>query len=138
MRRTSTGLVAIVSTVAMASLAAAADLPTKAPASVPPAVVPYNWTGSYVGGHIGYGWGSDPIDLAPFTSFAVGTVPGSIADNPRGVLGGIQYGTNWQYNRFVLGWDSDFSFTDIKRSQTLVTLPAGVATATSAEQKLEW
>jgi len=138
MRRISTGLVAVVSTVAVTSLAAAADLPTKAPAYAPPVPAPYNWTGSYIGGHFGYGWGSDPIDLAPITAFAAGTVPGSVADNPRGVLGGVQYGTNWQFNRFVLGWDSDFSFTDIKRSQTLVTLPAGVVTSTSGEQKLEW
>jgi len=51
-------------------------------------------------------------------------------------LGGIQYGTNWQFNRFVLGWDSDFSFSDIKASQTVVTLPGGIVT--SGEQKLDW
>lgn len=138
MRRISIGLVAIASTVAMASLASAADMPTKAPAYAPPVVAPYNWTGSFVGGHFGYGWGRDPIDLSTVTAFAVGTVPASIADNPRGVLGGIQYGTNWQFNRWVLGWDSDFSFTDIKASQAIVTLPAGVPTTTSAEQKLDW
>jgi outer membrane immunogenic protein len=86
------------------SMASAADLPTKAPAYAPPVAAPYNWTGSYIGGHFGYAWGSDPIDLTPVTAFPTGTVPLSLADNPRGVLGGIQYGTNWQFNRFVLGW----------------------------------
>jgi outer membrane immunogenic protein len=138
MRHVFARLTAVVSTIAMASIASAADMPTKAPAYAPPVPPPYNWTGSYVGGHIGYGWGGDPIDLAPLTAFAVRTVPSSIADNPRGVLGGIQYGTNWQFNRIVLGWDSDFSFTDIKASQTLVTAPAGIATTTSGEQKLDW
>ena len=108
---------AVISTVATMSMASAADLPTKGPAYAPPEAAPYNWTGSYVGGHFGYAWGSDPIDLTPGTAFPTGTVPFSLADNPRGVLGGIQYGTNWQFNRFVLGWDSDFSFSDIKRSQ---------------------
>jgi outer membrane immunogenic protein len=108
---------AVISTVATMSMASAADLPTKGPAYAPPEAAPYNWTGSYVGGHFGYAWGSDPIDLTPGTAFPTGTVPLSLADNPRGVLGGIQYGTNWQFNRFVLGWDSDFSFSDIKRSQ---------------------
>ena len=136
MRRFSIGLIAAVSTIAAASLASAADLPTKAPAYAPP--VGYNWTGSYVGGHFGYAWGSDPIDLAPLTVFAPGTIPASVADNPRGVLGGIQYGTNWQFNRWVLGWDSDFSFTGLKESQTIVTAPGGVFTTTSGEQKLEW
>ena len=65
-------------------------------------------------------------------------MPLSLADNPRGVLGGIQYGTNWQFNRLVLGWDSDFSFSDIKASQTVVTAPGGVATTSSGEQKLDW
>src|SRR5215467_1177139 len=131
-------LAAVVSTVAVASIASAADMPTKAPAYAPPVAPPYNWTGSYIGGHFGYGWGRDPIDLSTVTAFAVGTVPSSITDNPRGVLGGVQYGTNWQFNRWVLGWDSDFSFTDIKASQTLATAPAGIVTTTSGEQKLEW
>jgi outer membrane immunogenic protein len=99
---------------------------------------PLQLTGSYVGGHFGYAWGSDPIDLTPGTAFPTGTVPLSLADNPRGVLGGIQYGTNWQFNRFVLGWDSDFSFSDIKRSQTVVTAPGGIATTSFGEQKLDW
>ena len=99
---------------------------------------PYNWTGSYIGGNFGYAWGSDPIGLSPFTVFPAGTVPLSLADNPRGVLGGIQYGTNWQFNRFVLGWDSDFSFSNIKASQTVFAAPGGIATTMSAEQKLDY
>ena len=134
MRLFSAGLIAVVSTVAVMSMACAADLPSKAPAYAPPLPAPYNWTGSYIGGHFGYAWGSDPIDLTPGTAFP-GTVPLSLADNPRGVLGGIQYGTNWQFNRFVLGWDSDFSFSDIKASQTVVTAPGGIS---SGEQKLDW
>jgi hypothetical protein len=38
----------------------AADMPLKAPlCKAPPPVVGYNWTGFYVGGKAGYGWGSD-------------------------------------------------------------------------------
>jgi len=133
MRLISTGLIALVATMGTAQIGLSADLPTKAPVS-PPVAAPYNWTGSYIGGHIGYGWGTNPIDL---TAFAV-TVPLSFADDPKGVLGGVQYGTNWQFNRFVLGWDSDFIFSDIKASQTVFTVPGGVATTTSAEQKLDW
>ncbi|HMF23014.1 MAG TPA: outer membrane beta-barrel protein [Pseudolabrys sp.] len=132
MRLTSTGLIAFAATIAATTIARSADLPVKAPA--PPVTVPYNWTGSYIGGNIGYGWGRDAIDL---TSSGI-AVPVSLADNPRGVVGGIQYGTNWQFNRFVLGWDSDFVFTGIKASETVFTVPGGIATGTSAEQKLEW
>jgi outer membrane immunogenic protein len=138
MRPFSAGLMAVVSTVAAMSMASAADVPTKAPAYAPPVAAPYNWTGSYIGGNFGYAWGSDSIDLSPFTVFPAGTVPLSLADNPRGVLGGIQYGTNWQFNRFVLGWDSDFSFSNIKASQTVFAAPGGIATTMSAEQKLDW
>jgi outer membrane immunogenic protein len=132
---TSIGLIAA-ATIGTAGIALSADLPVKAPAYAPPVAAPYNWTGSYVGGNIGYGWGSGSIELTPFTVFPA--VPFSLADNPRGVIGGIQYGTNWQFNRFVLGWDSDFSFTNIKASQTVFTAPGGIATTTSAEQKLDW
>src|SRR5215470_14452365 len=116
--RLSIGLIAA-ATIGTTGIALSADLPIKGPAYAPPAAAPYNWRGSYIGGNFGYAWGSDPINLTPGTAFP-GTVPLSLADNPRGVLGGIQYGTNWQFNRFVLGWDSDFSFSDIKASQTAV------------------
>jgi outer membrane immunogenic protein len=36
-------------------LAIAADMPTKAPRA--PAVIPYSWTGFYVGANVGYTWG---------------------------------------------------------------------------------
>jgi len=134
MRLTSIGLIAA-ATIGTTGIALSADMPVKAPAYAPPQAAPYNWTGSYIGGNFGYAWGSDPINLTPGTAFP-GTVPLSLADNPRGVLGGIQYGTNWQFNRFVLGWDSDFSFSDIKASQTVVTLPGGIVT--SGAQKLDW
>ena len=65
------------------------------------------------------------------------SLPLLFADNPRGVLGGIQYGTNWQFNRLCL-LASDFSFSDIKASQTVVTAPGGIATTSSGEQKLDW
>ena len=48
--------------VALAAPALAADLParpyTKAPAYTAPAVV-YNWTGFYIGGHVGGAFGGD-------------------------------------------------------------------------------
>jgi len=54
MRRVSTALAAIYA-IAFSQLALAADLPRKAP--VAPAIVPYNWTGFYVGVNAGYTWG---------------------------------------------------------------------------------
>jgi outer membrane immunogenic protein len=127
---------------AAASSAFAADLtipmpppaPPLAPAPVPVAVPVYNWSGFFVGGHLGYGWGSESMRLTPDSSYPPGTIVPAIAADPRGVVAGVQYGTNWQFDRLVLGTESDFSFTDIRRSQTIVA--SGVTN--TGEQKLPW
>ena len=141
MRRSLIALIAAGFVMAIAQSALAADMPVKQPAYSAPVAAPYSWQGFYVGGHIGYGWGHDPIDLTPspayVPAFAVGAVPSSLADNPNGVLGGIQYGTNWQFNRVVLGWELDFSFSDIKASETLSN-PINPAGTNFGEQKLTW
>jgi len=124
-----------------ASSAFAADLampppPPPAPAAVPVLPPVYNWSGFFVGGHLGYGWGADSMRLTPDSSYAAGTIVPAIAADPRGVVAGVQYGTNWQFDRLVLGTESDFSFTDIRRSQTILT---GSPTVTNTgEQKLPW
>src|ERR1017187_7669106 len=40
----------------------AADMAVKALPVAPP-VVAYNWTGCYIGAHVGYGWGRDTNDF---------------------------------------------------------------------------
>jgi len=63
MRRLSATFIAAVSTVAFAQIAAAADLPRKAPIYTPPPV--YSWTGFYIGANIGGGWGGRSVNYAP-------------------------------------------------------------------------
>jgi outer membrane immunogenic protein len=97
------------------SYAQAADLrpapPTPAP--VPPiAYAPqvYNWTGIYVGGHVGGGFvGSSWSD--PITG-------GSDTFNNLGFLGGGQVGANAQFNRLVVGAEGDFSWMNLSNSST--------------------
>src|SRR5262249_2982113 len=60
MHRLSIAAVAAVSTIAFAQFASAADLPRNTPA--PPELTVYNWTGWYVGGNFGYGWGGSTGD----------------------------------------------------------------------------
>jgi len=78
------------------------------------------------------------INLAPDANYApaaaAGVFPLSLAADPRGALGGIQYGSNFQFGHVVLGTASDFSFTDIRASHTSF---APVST-TLGKQKLEW
>lgn len=143
MRRFSVAISAI-SSLALVQIASAADLPRKAPAVVPVAPpVLYNWSGFYVGGNIGYGWGrahSDitssgiPIDEAALTDL-VGvcpagcpsgpfTIPGFAVSNTaklNGVIGGGQLGYNWQASpNWVLGFETDFQGSGQKRSITSV------------------
>jgi outer membrane immunogenic protein len=96
-------------TVACVCSAQAADLPAPpAPAPVAPvAYAPpvYNWSGFYVGGHIGGGfanssWG-DPFNGATNT----------FSDD--GFLGGAQIGANAQFNWLVVGLEGDFSWTGL-------------------------
>jgi opacity protein-like surface antigen len=112
--------------VAIAALVAggpalAADLQLKAP---PPAVAAWNWSGFYVGGHGGYGWGHD--SLTDFNDpFFTGKFPGfnPAGFDPKGFLGGAQAGANWQTGRVVAGLEADFSFTDIKGSSLSIPPP---------------
>ena len=103
--------------------ALAADLPLKAP---PPVVAAWNWSGFYIGGHGGYGWGhnsqtdiNDPFFTGKFPTF---NVPGF---DPKGFLGGVQAGANWQTGAIVTGLEGDLSFADIKAS-TFNTPPPNV------------
>ena len=83
--------------------AAAADMAVKSPA-INTAV--YNWTGFYVGGHVGYGDGSLGPDTNPLPLQAV-FFPHSVT----GGVGGFQVGYNHQFaNRFVLGVETDATF----------------------------
>jgi outer membrane immunogenic protein len=134
------GAVATVMATAFAQIASAADLPPKAP--TPSVAAAYNWYGFYIGVQGGYGWGGEAINLMPDANYApaaaAGVFPPSLADNPRGALGGIQFGSNFQFGHLVLGTASDFSFSDIKVSQTSFNtiVPPGVTIR--GEQKLEW
>lgn len=96
--------------------ATAADLPVpQAPAPVAPvAYAPaaiFSWTGLYIGGHVGGGFGgsswSDPFTGANNT-FSSGA----------GFLGGAQVGGNLQFNILVLGVEGDFSYSGLKGSGT--------------------
>jgi len=83
----------------------AADMPLKAPPL--PAAAPYSWTGFYLGGQVGYGWG---------TSWQMGADGfGNTGDyHISGIVGGGTAGYNWQFNRnWVVGLETDFSAADV-------------------------
>jgi outer membrane immunogenic protein len=112
----------------------AADLPaaqtyTKAPVYVPPPA--YNWTGFYVGGHVGGGWGSQQsMEIAPGTpAFPVGSV--FTRNSTSGFLGGVQGGFNWQASNLVLGVEGEYSWADVSGTATTVNGTGFTSTVTA-------
>jgi outer membrane immunogenic protein len=113
----------------------------------------YTWTGFYVGGNVGYGWGDANTDLTAngnVTSSAgcVTTgcpplniqVPASFAfatsntARPNGVIGGGQIGYNYQFSpRWLLGFEADIQGSGERASGqlagTFVTQFCQLATA---------
>lgn len=120
----------------LAQAALAADMPAKLPVAAPV----YNWTGFYIGGNIGYGWGKSDNDFADaVTGFA--TVPmGSDTTNVNGVIGGLQAGYNWQTDSFVFGVETDVQMSGQKISGTAVcpTASCGPGGTVTHTEQLTW
>ena len=101
--------------IAATAAGSAADMPMKAPYAAPAPI--WSWTGFYIGGHVGAGWGTtestlDNIVAPGFPAVAVGF---PIAQNSRsGFLGGGQVGYNFQSGWAVFGVQADIAGMDVK------------------------
>lgn len=94
-----------------ASPTLAADLParpyTKAPPMTPPQAI-YNWTGFYIGGHVGGAFNGDNS---------------LVGDNGR-FMGGVQGGFDYQFaQNWVVGIEAQYSW--MARNNTTALLPGG-------------
>jgi outer membrane immunogenic protein len=122
--------------------ALAADIPAAPVVRAPVQAPGYSWYGFYIGIHGGYGWGRNGVNFTPdafyLGPFAAGVIPFAAANDPKGFIGGIQYGSNWQFGKIVLGTEGDFSYTDIKSSQTIAAAFAGTPFTVNADQRLKW
>ena len=107
MRRRKTMKKILMGTVALVALglavpASAADLAarpyTKAPAYVPAQI--YNWTGFYIGGHVGGAFRGDDNNVL-----------GGSSDGT--FMGGVQVGYDYQFSpNWVMGLEANYSFKD--------------------------
>jgi outer membrane immunogenic protein len=99
-------LVAAAAILGLPAAALAADLPVQqqAPAAYTPVSSVYDWSGVYVGAHVGYGWGE-------FES-SVGGV--GVDGDGDGFLGGLQAGYNAQFGNIVAGVELDGSWSGIE------------------------
>jgi len=121
-RKSSGLLVGCVVAASLATTAAsAADLPVAAPAP-PPAYHPpvYDWTGLYVGGHVGGGWMNDIVTATTTTLFQPAGTQTRVA--PMGVLGGVQVGGNIEFAPVVVGLEATWTATTLSGSQTIASL----------------
>ena len=101
----------LVSTVA----GSAADMPMKAAPYAPAPV--WSWTGFYIGGHVGAGWGTTETTLTGASAVGLGALAFDFpfAQNSRsGFLGGGQVGYNFQSGWAVFGVQGDFAGMDVK------------------------
>ena len=124
--------------------ASAADMAVKAPAAVPQ----YSWTGFYIGGNLGYGWGHVDSTIDEPLLARIGAPASYVqSTSPDGLIGGGQIGYNWQISpQWVVGIEADIQGAAQKDTGTLnssfSTLINGTpffgTLAQSHEEKLEW
>jgi outer membrane immunogenic protein len=119
-----------------AGSAMAADL-ARPVYKAPPPVEVFDWSGIYIGGHIGGGWSW--TDVTDHTFFGNNLfIPTQHINNSSGFLGGVQGGWNYQIGRFVLGSEIDFSWTDIKGDQTSPILAGILGSNVFRSSKANW
>ncbi|HJT45154.1 MAG TPA: outer membrane protein [Chthoniobacterales bacterium] len=117
---------------------------------VAPAPLPecdFSWTGFYLGGNAGYGWGHADTDFSPRPDAATffDLVPQTLEADPDGFIGGGQIGFNWQMNKwFVLGIESDFQGTDMEGDETrgplvdITGAPLNPDSFIAAHERVQW
>ena len=99
----------------VASSALAADLPThKGPPPAPYIPPPsFTWTGFYIG--VNGGWGFSGTDNNSFGNINGGLVGGTV-------------GYNYQMGQFVIGYEGDVDWADVRGSNFTYGLPGGFGT----------
>jgi opacity protein-like surface antigen len=116
--------------VTMAGPAVAADMPLRA---ATPFAERFNWTGCYLGGHLGGGFArkdiTDPVQLVqdqdPFAGAGATTGITTASPSPTGVVIGGQIGCDYQFApSWVVGIEGSASGSTMKGS-TIVGLPLG-------------
>lgn len=90
-----------------------------------------NWSGFYIGGNLGGIWSNfkgldttaaftapaSPFVVAPLINYAASPQPYNA--NTGSVIGGIQFGHNWQMNNFMLGTEISIDGMGLNKTQVL-------------------
>jgi len=94
----------------------------------PPAAEPMNWSGWYLGGHVGYGVAAATTAVSSDVLLEKMTAEGA-----QGGVYGVQGGYNYQLGHAVVGIEADWSDADLKSSNSATTV-AGPFTFTASEK----
>lgn len=87
----------------------------------------FSWEGAYVGANAGYGFGKMKATDEDGDSFSI---------KPRGFVGGVQAGYNWQFDQIVAGIEADFQGSTMKKR--IHEYDADLDMSASAEGKVQW
>ena len=125
--------------------ATAADLPARTYTKAPPPPPAYSWTGCYLGGNVGWGWGNETGDRGALNAgnatlnAGIG-VPVSLGTGSSGAIGGAQIGCNYQTGAFVFGVETDIQGSGIGGSSTVLSPSIGGSDPTTATGtgRLDW
>jgi outer membrane immunogenic protein len=124
--------------------ATAADMPIWAPGRSGPVLLPFTWAGPDFGVNIGGQWTSDSVSTASFgPAFFAGEAqsldsmsPGTV--NSAGVIGGMQAGYNWEFDRAVVGLEVDFNGATATGNRSVIGIfnaPPGTGLTTTLYEK---
>jgi outer membrane immunogenic protein len=139
-----------------------------------PPVAVADWSGFYIGGVAGMGWSRSDVDPIGTTAFCQPTfrgcaagigpggernnavpantfgaainaaIPPSIATNPKGGMFGGTLGYNYQFGRWLLGAETDLSYTNISGGSTqsgvvpTAFFPDAISITATADQRLSY
>ncbi|ACK52051.1 OmpA domain protein transmembrane region-containing protein [Methylocella silvestris BL2] len=87
-------------------------------AEPPPSPPPLTWAGFYLGGQVGYGWGSDSGNVTGGFPLSPTIQTASTSTQTQGAIGGAHIGNNWQIQNFVIGLEGDVNGTTLSKMST--------------------
>ena len=121
------GILALMATGAHAADAVVPEVPIAPEAT--PIAKNFNWSGAYIGGQVGHGWGN-----SGYSATSQGSRVGLNGISSNGFLGGIYAGYNFDTGtNLILGVDGDFMGSSIKRSGSV-----GDEEPTGFKTQLQW
>jgi len=128
---------------ALSGSAFAADLPSRSYAKAPAMAAPAtNWSGLYIGGNVGYGWGTGGPDVALLPSSDFSVFAPTFGGRRNGAVGGAQIGYNWQAGSIVTGLEADIQGSAVRGSDRTVLSDLGgvplAGTLGSSDQRMSW